>query len=294
MTYAPGQIFALQNYWVIRGGKALGIVGDTAHQAKGTSYHLGKDKLSATAYSARTARDVSGLTNAASAIDLGRLNGSLKQLRKFSIWLVEQGQHKAPGTRDIREIIYTPDGNIVLRWDRERGAASSPRPGEADNSHLTHTHISFYRDSEYREKVGLFEPYFMPVAPETDIETPTGGNTVETFTVPTVPTDGKIVRNAVLYTTDALDPKDPARIIISPARRMPLVGKLGGGVWAVQFVADGGIPSSTAYFIHKADMIDVQPITAPGTPPPADCDCGDDIADAIEAEQARIRNLLGL
>ena len=61
---------------------------------------------------------------------------------------------------DVREIIYSPDGQRVLRWDRERGASSMPRPGEADASHLTHTHVSFYRDSEHRDKVPLFAPYF--------------------------------------------------------------------------------------------------------------------------------------
>lgn len=162
MTYAPPTIVALGRYWTSQGGVNLGIVGDVAHQRKGTSYHLGSDKLAAGAYSARTLRDRNGLSTAASAIDLGRLNGSLGELRAFSSWLVGQARVNAAGTIDIREIIYSPDGRTVLRWDRERGYASLPRKGEADASHLTHTHISFYRDSRSRNKTALFKPYFAP------------------------------------------------------------------------------------------------------------------------------------
>jgi hypothetical protein len=169
LSYAPLSIRGLASYWVSKGGVNLGIVGDTAHVAKGFSYHLGKDYLAPDAYSIKTARDKAGLTNAASAIDLGALgdSGNYGALRAFSRWLVGQGQKNAAGTSDIREIIYTPDGKVVMRWDRERGFASAPRPGEADNSHLYHTHISFYRDSEERSKVGLFTPFW--VAPPTPV-----------------------------------------------------------------------------------------------------------------------------
>jgi hypothetical protein len=163
VTYNPPTLRDLGRYWTAHGGTNLGVVGDTRHQAKGTSYHLGASQLTATAYSRRTARDRAGLTEAASAIDLGRFNGSLGHLRTFSKWLVKRCQLNSPGTQDIREVIYTDDGKRVLRWDRERGVVSAPRTGEADSSHLTHTHVSFYRDSEKRSKVGVFAPYFAPV-----------------------------------------------------------------------------------------------------------------------------------
>ena len=162
MTYNPASLRALGAFWTAQGGVNLGVVGDTAHAAKGYSYHLGADQLAVNAYSAQTTRDKAGLSNAASAIDLGRLGGTLSGLRKFSAWLVVQGQKNEPGTADVREIIYTVDGKTVLRWDRERGYVSPPRAGEADDSHLTHTHISFYRDAEARDKRPVFAPYFAP------------------------------------------------------------------------------------------------------------------------------------
>lgn len=165
MTYAPASLKALATYWMSRGGVNLGIVGDAAHQAR-ASYHNGRDVITKygrtreTDYTIRTDRDWRGLTDAASAIDLGQLQGSYRGLREFSSWLVARCRINVTGTDMIREIIWSPDGATVLRWDRERGYASAPRAGEADSSHLTHTHISFYRDTEGQDKIGLFAPYF--------------------------------------------------------------------------------------------------------------------------------------
>jgi len=173
MSLAPKTLLDLQSYWIAQGGVSLGIVGNAVH-CKG--YHLGRDRiygacacrpknicvpgLGSRDYSVQTARDKAGLSNAVAALDLGKLGGSLANLHAFSAWLVERCRTNQPGTADFREIIYSPDGKTVLRWDRERGHASAPRPGEADASHLTHTHISFYRDSEARDKRPVFEPYF--------------------------------------------------------------------------------------------------------------------------------------
>lgn len=170
MSGNPKTLQDLGSYWTSHGGVNLGVVGNTSHTY---GYHLGKDRIydgsgpgvGDADYSVKTARDRAGLTNMASAIDLGKLNGSLANLQKFSRWLVARAQHNATGTRDLREIIYSPDGKTVLRWDRERGYASTPRAGEADNTHLTHTHISFYRDSEARDKRPIFAPYFTPAPP---------------------------------------------------------------------------------------------------------------------------------
>lgn len=155
MTYAPARLLELREFLKpITGLSAgnLGIVGDARHANGGTSYHLGKDQLTDTAYSRRTARDKAGLTNAASAMDIGNFAG----LRALSLSLVGLCRANAPGTDDIREVIYSPDGKTVLRWDRERGYSSAPKAGEADDSHLFHTHVSWYRDSEKRDKVGVF------------------------------------------------------------------------------------------------------------------------------------------
>jgi hypothetical protein len=160
VTYAPAQLKATAAYWVAQGGTNLGIVGDPRHVGGGVSYHLGRDQLTAGAYSRQTTRDRAGLSDGASAIDLGRLHGSLEELRAFSSWLVSTARRNLPGTSDMREIIWTPDGLTVLRWDRQRGYRSAPRGGEADRTHLTHTHISWYRDAEQRDHSTAFRPYF--------------------------------------------------------------------------------------------------------------------------------------
>lgn len=162
MTYAPATILAVRAF--LKGedpdliDPELGIVGGPSHVATGTSYHLGRDQLilSKNPYSARTARDKAGLSNAASAIDI---DDDLDELRPMSAWMVAQCQAGAPDAADIREIIFSPNGVNVYRWDRERGQTSLPVP-DSDLSHRSHTHVSYYRDSEFRDKVGLYQRYF--------------------------------------------------------------------------------------------------------------------------------------
>ncbi len=142
MTYAPATITELARYWQRQGGVNLGIVGDTGHAQKGVSYHLGKSQLAAGAYSNRTARDRRGLTEAASAIDLGRLGGSLTKLRSFSAWFAAQCKAGKPGYSDVREVIWwDAKASRVIGW-----SDLDPKkfiPGYGDATHKSHTHISF-------------------------------------------------------------------------------------------------------------------------------------------------------
>jgi hypothetical protein len=172
MTYNPADLTALMAYWTGQGGDNLGIKGDASHVTKARSYHLGADQLTDYSYSGSTARDKAGIAiwpNAASAVDLGELGGSIVGLRRFSGWFVERCRANAPGTSDVRDFIYSLDGVTVLRWDRERGVASAPKAGEADSSHLKHSHISFYRDSRERDKTLLFRAYFEEDAVITEV-----------------------------------------------------------------------------------------------------------------------------
>jgi hypothetical protein len=96
-------------------------------------------------------------TDAASAVDLAGAGW----WRPLTLWLVDRAVAGAPGTEDIREIIYTPDGVTVHRWDR-LGIRST-----GDSSHLYHTHVSFFRDSEGRRGsfVDLLQRYFRGSGP---------------------------------------------------------------------------------------------------------------------------------
>lgn len=162
MTFAPPTLIALARLWTDEGGVNLGIVGDAPHVLGGTSYHLGRNQLLPSAYSRVLPRDVAGLSDAASAIDLGRLDGSYANLQAFSRWLVERVRSMPTTYRDVREVIYSPDGQKVMRWDNHLRVLNlgGTGTGQGDNSHLTHTHISFFRDSEFRDKRPLFAPYF--------------------------------------------------------------------------------------------------------------------------------------
>jgi len=164
MTFAPASITALGAYWTAHGGVNLGIVGNAAHTR---GYHLGKDRIYDGAgpgvgdadYSVQQPRDKAGLTNAAAAIDLGRLNGSLAELRDFNRWFVDRCMALHATTyRDVREYICTLDGKTVVGWS----ALQPDRliPGYGDLSHLGHAHAAFWRDAQARDKVGLIRGYF--------------------------------------------------------------------------------------------------------------------------------------
>ncbi|MCW6003847.1 hypothetical protein K1W54_04520 [Micromonospora sp. CPCC 205371] len=138
----------------------VGIVGGPSHVRSGTSYHLGKDQLilSRRPYSVvESVRDQRGLNNDASAIDIGWFRLTTRRgtfdLRHFSRWLVDLCKAGDPDTADIREVIYSLDGKTVRRWD-DLGIRSA-----GDDSHLTHTHGSIYRDADGSCMVRLVTRY---------------------------------------------------------------------------------------------------------------------------------------
>ncbi|TDB89862.1 hypothetical protein E1091_14505 [Micromonospora fluostatini] len=152
----------------------VGIVGDASHRG---GYHCGSDRVVPNDYSVvESPRDRNGLTIDASALDVGwfavRSGGSTHDLRTFSRWCVAQCVAGTADTRDIREIIYSPDGTTVRRWDR------LGRRSTGDNSHRWHTHFSFFRDAtkagrnqtplfrRYLSTIGLIQEDDMPSAAE--------------------------------------------------------------------------------------------------------------------------------
>jgi hypothetical protein len=139
----------------------VGIVGDAAHRG---GYHCGEDRVVRNDYSVvESWRDKVGLGEDASALDVGlfevRVGGRTHNLHTFSTWCVAQCVADTPDSRDIREIIYSPDGKVVRRWDRLRKRVSG------DDSHLWHTHFSFFRDSikANRDQTPLFRRYLTTI-----------------------------------------------------------------------------------------------------------------------------------
>ncbi|MGC4750627.1 hypothetical protein ACLQ28_33945 [Micromonospora sp. DT201] len=139
----------------------VGIVADPAHRG---GYHCGSDRVVTNDYSVvESPRDKAGLTLDAAALDVGgfevRSGGRTNTLSSFSLWCVGQCAANAADTRDIREIIYSPDGSTVKRWDR-LGKRST-----GDSSHRWHTHFSFFRDATKagRDQRPLFRRYLSSI-----------------------------------------------------------------------------------------------------------------------------------
>lgn len=190
MSHAPDDLLAVQRYVHERTGQdwaALGIVGDAAHAAGG-GYHVGQDLLAAIgaapgpqypqsdySYEDDPARDLApphdmsshtatlaGDKDAASAFDMG---GGFDRFLEFNRWMRDRMLAGDPRTRDIREMIHTLDGQTVHRIDR-----TGIQPDWGDDSHLFHTHFSFFRDSAGRRDradnfLGLLVEFFDGAAP---------------------------------------------------------------------------------------------------------------------------------
>jgi hypothetical protein len=152
MTYAPARLFEVRHYLQPITGlpdAQLGIVGDISHVG---GYHHGWDQRAGSSdYSwVESGRDSSHKTNAARALDVGMFD----RMREMSVWLAAECAKGAPDTLDIREVIYSPDGVTVERWDR------LGRRTSGDDSHRTHTHISWFADAEDRDKTAVFKRFF--------------------------------------------------------------------------------------------------------------------------------------
>lgn len=157
MTFAPPRLLEWRSYMRAVTGldaASLGITGGPGHVLVGTSYHLGKDqlKMQKNPYSARYPRDVNGLSNAASACDTGQFS----RLVALTKWCVEQA--RAGQRPDTRELIGPGGDGRAYRWAVENNWRPELRPDGDD--HETHLHEGFWRDSEHRDKVGFYRPFF--------------------------------------------------------------------------------------------------------------------------------------
>lgn len=284
MTYNPTTLVELGRYWVAKGGVNLGVVGDAAH-ADRPSYHNGidrairrlgtsdLDRIAAADYTFRLARDRDGASNAASGIDLGKLNGTYRDLRKFSTWLVERCKVRAPGTDDIREIIWSPDGVYVKRWShvskqvytslrKSGGSITVVTPGNGDASHYSHTHISMYRDSEARSKRGLFSPYFADL-PDTGTEAP-DMYPIVTRTTPALLT---VPKGTWIYTNQDFD-NDDDNALTSEARDYLYFGRFRNAANVVGLVISYTTPGGDQRmrFVKEAEAGEPKPYPTSALP----------------------------
>ncbi|MFE9192067.1 hypothetical protein ACFYL6_20925 [Micromonospora sp. NPDC007208] len=186
MTRAPANLLAVRSLLLTHLDNApgpddldpgeVGIVGDPAHRG---GYHCGSDRVVTNDYSVvESPRDRAGLNDYAAGLDVGQFRVTTPKgtfdLPHYSRWLVAQCAANTVDTRDIREVIYSPDGTTVKRWDR-LGKRSS-----GDSSHRWHTHKSYFRDAikagrdqtavvrRYLTEIGLIKA---PTSTEDDMPT---------------------------------------------------------------------------------------------------------------------------
>lgn len=151
MTRNPAALQVLQSEFEgLIGDYWLGTVGDASHTY---GYHLGGYEVSPDDYSIIETRDVNGIRQFggffASAVDVGM---GWPAARDWLKWLISETNRGA--FPDIREIIGSTDGETCWVWDRPTRSVV-PQPA----NHIGHTHISFFRDSIFRNHAYLFTPW---------------------------------------------------------------------------------------------------------------------------------------
>jgi hypothetical protein len=172
MTSAPSDLLALRSTVIQKtglSGNSVGVVGDGIHQRTG-GYHEGHSVLvsigrfhgpatahvgaAAEDYSARIARDRSGLTDHASAMDIGCdwPNGGRAAWLRFNNALYAELRDHPERLPALRGANLTLDGTSRKRYDtahRDQGLIPST------DSVTIHTHMEFWRDTEGRRQATL-------------------------------------------------------------------------------------------------------------------------------------------
>lgn len=172
MTKSPESLLEVRRMFMQRTGLPAVALGIQHYKPDGGGYHEGNDLLAKagrldTDYSKRESeRDRPG-SDYACAIDIGRFTVSSPtgpvDNRRMVVWLLKQIADDTEDSRWIREIIYSLDGKTVKRFDRLKKRTSG------DNSHLSHEHVSSFRDDIHSPHVaGLFARFWreMDALPE--------------------------------------------------------------------------------------------------------------------------------
>jgi len=146
--YAPGAVyslFALIQKGIPSAGLA-GIMGDPATHTYG--YHRSRNwnRLHSSQgfsdYSIRLSRDLGGDGDACSALDISLSPDLMKAVTNR---LLHAAKAKDPRLSALREFCGTLDGRNTYPWDLPTN--SSEGVNTWDSSHLSHVHLSLYRDA---------------------------------------------------------------------------------------------------------------------------------------------------
>lgn len=150
--YTPANLRALadsvRQYFGL-GWDAIGLKGDESHTY---GYHrsriwINQDGDGRDDYSNQLAKDLSGDGNWIAALDVS-LNPEL--MKTTTARLINALKARDSRMASVREVFGTLDGRNVTAWD-----AASNSYTTADDSHLWHVHMSFYRSMANNDHSGI-------------------------------------------------------------------------------------------------------------------------------------------
>lgn len=190
-----------------------GIVGDVGHSF---GYHLARRDLPSSDYSVQLPKDKLGKADCASAIDIS-LPPDLMLV--YTRKLVVAAKAKDPRLAAVREFCGTTNGLNPHPFDLSRNADDPSNTQGWDDSHLSHIHISFYR--EYADH----DSALLPVAELfTDEEDPLAGLTLDQIAAAVWAqklSDGTTAQPASSYLKQTWKRSDPAVLAAKLAKLLP-------------------------------------------------------------------------
>lgn len=167
MSTAPQTLVDLRIDLAARAGvdkRNFGITG-RATTRRPWGFHLGEKDITggppavgmAKDYSVQHRRNKRGLTNASAGFDIRLPVGRLKKLAAHLVDLAKTGKDGGM----LFEVIGPDSTGAAKRWAID--TKWQPRPARAD--HEWHIHISFFRDTEFKDKRPLFDGFFGTATP---------------------------------------------------------------------------------------------------------------------------------
>lgn len=156
MSVAPQSLIEVRRYIAEKAGLPRSNMSIRAARSS-HGFHAGKSEIfgpngdGKKDYSVKDARNMLGLSEASSAIDIKLPQ---KTLRALTAFLVEAGKN---GTA-IFEVIG-PDANGAATYYSVR-TDWQPNHKLAPKSHEWHIHLGLYRDTEFTDRVAIFRPFF--------------------------------------------------------------------------------------------------------------------------------------
>ena len=132
-----------------------GVVGDVRHMNPPMGYHVDPDELPGSDYSVQTQRDRTGADQHPHDASAWDLHFGPAEMIVVTNRLLAAARKNDPRMKAVREFCGTRDGRNTYPWDLHGNVSEGINSW--DSGHLSHVHISFYRDASAKQIMAVLD-----------------------------------------------------------------------------------------------------------------------------------------